>query len=199
MIVLALPYARGVLRADKGTGAVQALFNSHTSCAYSDWLALATHVHARYFYLDCAQPQQAQDTPSSSVAKRPALTSASPGSTIPLGPPLLASGMTLTREAVAPRAASARWSRIVYAETSHQSGRLHPTGMVVCGTERPLIDQRLFVLCRGLRDAGPPNRVDVKITQRMVLKNHSHSCDKITITTKQVYSLMPGEGWGNRD
>jgi hypothetical protein len=103
MTAYAPPYARGVLRADKGTGAVQALFNSHTSCA-----DLATHVLARYFHLNCAQPQQAQDTPSSCVAKRPALPSASPGSTVPLGPPLLTSGATLNREAVVPRAASAR-------------------------------------------------------------------------------------------
>lgn len=120
MIAFAPPYARGVLRADKVTGVVQALFNSHTSCADSDWLALATHVLARYLHLDCAQPQQAQDTPSSFVAKRPALTSASPGSTIPLGPPLLTSSTTLSRGAVVLRAASARWSRIVHAGKRHE-------------------------------------------------------------------------------
>jgi hypothetical protein len=56
MIAYAPTYARGDLRADKGTGAVQALFNSHTSCADSDWLELATHVPALYLHLDCAQP-----------------------------------------------------------------------------------------------------------------------------------------------
>jgi hypothetical protein len=78
-------------------------------------------------------------------------------------------------------------------------GGLHPTSMVVCGTECPFIDKRLFVLCRRPRDAGPSNRVDVKITKRTVLKHHSHSRNKITETAKQVYLLVPGEGWGNRD
>src|SRR5690349_19445790 len=49
-IAYAPPFARGVLHADKGTCAVQALFNSHTSSADSDWLALATHALARYFH-----------------------------------------------------------------------------------------------------------------------------------------------------
>lgn len=149
------------------------------------------------FILDCAQPQQAQETPSSCIAKRPALTSASPGSTIPLGPPLSFSGTTLKAGAVALSSISARCSQIVYAGRSYEIAS--STSMVVCSTECPLIDQRLFVLCRRPRDAGPPNCVDGKTAQRTVLNDHSHSRVNITKTAEQVYSLVPGEGWGNRD
>lgn len=106
IIAYAPPYARSVLRADKGTGAVQALFNSHTSCADSNWLALATPVLARYFHLDCGQPQADSRHAFSCVAKRPALTSVSPGSTIPLGLPLSTSSTAFTIEAVPLKAAS---------------------------------------------------------------------------------------------
>jgi hypothetical protein len=181
MIAYAPPCARSVLRADKFTGAVQVLFNSHTICADSDWLALATHVLARYFHLDCAQPQASSR--HAFLMRRQAVRShiSQPGPTTPLGLPLSTSSTALTGEAALLRAASRRWFRIMHTVkvTELSYGHVCSLQLWPFAAQDVLSSARDCLYCAVDQGMRPFWCINVRTTQWMMLKHHNHSRDNI--------------------